>query len=86
MTTSIEIDRMNQEFIDEGTQFHIMTAPEAANYMSGWEQQLELLPLLNRYGQPRGVKNFRGEVIYPEFDDYQIDRRGDFDEPSVTIS
>jgi len=74
MTTSEEIDRMNEEFVKDGLNFCIMTAEESAEYNIGWEEQLELLPLLNRYGQPRGVKNWRGDVINPEFDDYRTDR------------
>ena len=75
MTTSEEIDKMNEEFVRDGLNFRIMTAEESAAYNIGWEEQLELLPLLNRYGQPRGVKNWRGDVINPEFDDYSTTRR-----------
>jgi len=65
---------MNQEFIDNDDQFRIMTDSESKAFQSqykGFTQQLELLPLLNRYGQPRGVRNFKGEFINPEFDDYR---------------
>jgi len=65
---------MNQEFIDNDDQFRIMTDSESKDFQSQYKdftQQLELLPLLNRYGQPRGVRNFKGEFINPEFDDYQ---------------
>jgi len=65
---------MNQEFIDNDDQFRIMTDSESKAFQSQYKdftQQLELLPLLNRYGQPRGVRNFKGEFINPEFDDYR---------------
>ena len=65
---------MNEEFVEDGLNFRIMTAEQSADYNIGWEEQLELLPLLNCYGQPRGSKNFRGELIWPEFDDYRTDR------------
>jgi len=67
-------EAMNQEFIDSGENFRIMTDSESKDFQSqykGFTQQLELLPLLNRYGQPRGVRNFKGEIINPEFDDYR---------------
>jgi len=64
---------MNQEFIDSGEDFRIMTESESKEFQSQhpFTQQLELLPLLNRYGQPRGVKNWKGDLINPEFDDYR---------------
>ncbi len=67
-------EAMNQEFINSGENFRIMTDSESKDFQSQYKdftQQLELLPLLNRYGQPRGVRNFKGEFINPEFDDYR---------------
>ena len=67
-------EAMNQEFILNDDQFRIMTDAQSKDFQSQYKdftQQLELLPLLNRYGQPRGVRNFKGEFINPEFDDYR---------------
>ena len=46
------IDQMNSEFIRDGVNFRFMTKEESAGFAPWFTLQLELLPTLDRYGQP----------------------------------
>ena len=46
------IDKMNAEFVRDGIGFRFMREEESAEFATGFTLQLELLPTLDKHGQP----------------------------------
>ena len=46
------IDQMNSEFLRDGVGFRFMREEESAEFARGFTLQLELLPTLDKHGQP----------------------------------
>ena len=46
------IDQMNSEFLRDGIGFRFMREEESAGYARWFTLQLELLPTLDKHGQP----------------------------------
>ena len=53
------IDQMNAEFVEDGVNFRFMRKDESAVFARWFTQQLELLPTLDKHGQPPERKTNR---------------------------
>ena len=53
------IDQMNSEFLRDGVEFRFMREEESAVFHRDFTLQLELLPLLDKNGQPPQRKTNR---------------------------